>query len=67
MHFLLLFSNCRSDIDTNQFQLTLYIPKISARAKYVSTGILILVQASGGGDYWGEYGKILSTSEENTS
>ncbi|KAF2899002.1 hypothetical protein ILUMI_07169 [Ignelater luminosus] len=45
----------RSDLDTHQFQFTLYIPHISARAKYVSTGILLLVQASGGGDYWGEY------------
>lgn len=55
---LFLFLNFRSDIETNQFQFTLYIPKISARAKYVSTGVLILVQASGGGDYWGEYGKF---------
>ncbi|KAF5288599.1 hypothetical protein FQA39_LY15378 [Lamprigera yunnana] len=45
----------RSDLDTQQFQFTLYIPHISAKAKYVSTGVLILVQASGGGDYWGEY------------
>ncbi|CAH0558265.1 unnamed protein product [Brassicogethes aeneus] len=48
-------TNVRSDIDTNQFQITMYIPKISARAQYESTGVLILVQASGGGDYWGEY------------
>ncbi|XP_030766705.1 protein takeout [Sitophilus oryzae] len=53
-------SNCsvtavRSDIATNQFQFTLYIPKISARAIYESSGVLILVQASGGGNYWGEY------------
>ncbi|XP_060518414.1 uncharacterized protein LOC132697138 [Cylas formicarius] len=53
-------SNCtvtavRSDIDTNQFQFTLYIPKISATAKYESSGTLILIQASGGGNYWGEY------------
>ncbi|KAK9888489.1 hypothetical protein WA026_000740 [Henosepilachna vigintioctopunctata] len=45
----------RSDIDSYQFQYTLYIPKISARAQYESTGVLILVQASGGGNYWGEY------------
>ncbi|XP_019867010.1 protein takeout [Aethina tumida] len=48
-------TNVRSDIDTNQFQITMYIPKISARAQYESSGVLILVQASGGGDYWGEY------------
>ncbi|XP_050309869.1 protein takeout isoform X2 [Anthonomus grandis grandis] len=53
-------SNCtvtavRSDVDTNQFQFTLYIPKITARAKYESSGVLILVRASGGGNYWGEY------------
>ncbi|XP_066247746.1 circadian clock-controlled protein daywake [Euwallacea similis] len=53
-------SNCtvtavRSDIETNQFQFTIYIPKITARAKYESSGILILVRASGGGNYWGEY------------
>ncbi|KAF5283930.1 hypothetical protein FQR65_LT13691 [Abscondita terminalis] len=45
----------RSDLDTHQFQFTIFIPHISARAKYVSTGVLILVQATGGGDYWGEY------------
>ncbi|XP_072378894.1 protein takeout [Diabrotica undecimpunctata] len=45
----------RSDIETNQFQFTMYIPKITAKAKYESSGVLILVQASGGGNYWGEY------------
>uniref|UniRef100_A0A1B6E0H0 Protein takeout n=1 Tax=Clastoptera arizonana TaxID=38151 RepID=A0A1B6E0H0_9HEMI len=45
----------RSDLDTLQFQLSFYIPKISARAYYRSTGVLIMVQASGGGEYWGEY------------
>lgn len=38
-----------------QLQLTLNIPKIRAVAKYRSSGTLILVQASGAGDYWGEY------------
>jgi len=47
----------RSDIDTHQFQFTFYIPHISARAQYESTGVLILVQASGGGDYW-QKGKV---------
>ncbi|XP_017780979.1 PREDICTED: protein takeout [Nicrophorus vespilloides] len=45
----------RSDIESNQFQFTFYIPHISARALYESTGVLILVQATGGGSYWGEY------------
>lgn len=40
-----------------QFQLSFTIPKISVLAKYRSSGVLIMVQASGGGDYWGEYGK----------
>lgn len=48
----------RSDIDTNQFQFTMHIPKISTKAKYKSSGILILVQASGGGNYWGDYEDI---------
>ena len=39
-----------------QLQLALSIPKIRAAAKYRSSGTLILVQASGAGDYWGEYG-----------
>lgn len=47
----------RSDIETLQFQLTFEIPNIRAKAKYQSSGILILVRASGAGDYWGEYGK----------
>lgn len=43
--------------DEVQLQLSLFIPKIRAAAKYQSSGTLILVQASGSGDYWGEYGK----------
>jgi hypothetical protein len=43
--------------DEVQLQLALSIPKIRAVAKYRSSGTLILVQASGAGDYWGEYGK----------
>lgn len=42
--------------DEVQLQLALHIPKIRADAKYRSSGKLILVQASGAGDYWGEYG-----------
>lgn len=44
--------------DEVQLQLALYIPKIRAAAKYQSNGTLILVQASGAGDYWGEYGTV---------
>lgn len=46
----------RSDIDSLQFQMTFEIPHIRVRAKYQSSGVLILVKASGAGDYWGEYG-----------
>lgn len=42
--------------DEVQMQLALSIPKIRATAKYRSSGTLILVKASGSGDYWGEYG-----------
>lgn len=48
-------TNVRSDLETHQFQLTLFGPHISARARYRSSGILLLVRASGGGEYWGEY------------
>lgn len=44
--------------DEVQLQLALSIPKIRAAARYRSSGTLILVQASGAGDYWGEYGKL---------
>lgn len=40
-----------------QFQLSFIVPRITVTAKYRSSGVLIMVQASGGGDYWGEYGK----------
>lgn len=43
--------------DDVQLQLALSIPKIRAAAQYRSSGTLILVQASGAGDYWGVYGK----------
>lgn len=46
--------------DEVQLQLALSIPKIRATAKYRSSGTLILVQASGAGDYWGEYGSYLN-------
>lgn len=29
----------------------------------MSTGVLILVQASGGGDYWGEYGNTIKKEQ----
>lgn len=48
-------TNVRSDLDTHQFQLTLFGPHITTRARYRSSGVLLLVRASGGGDYWGEY------------
>lgn len=52
----LTFVNIRSDIDTLQFQMTLEIPRIKAKAQYKSSGVLLLLQASGSGEYWGEYG-----------
>lgn len=36
--------------------MTFEIPHIRVRAQYRSSGVLILVRASGAGDYWGEYG-----------
>ncbi|RVE46851.1 hypothetical protein evm_008496 [Chilo suppressalis] len=48
-------TNVRSDLESHQFQLTMFGPHISARARYRSSGVLLLVRASGGGDYWGEY------------
>uniref|UniRef100_A0A182VYY7 Uncharacterized protein n=1 Tax=Anopheles minimus TaxID=112268 RepID=A0A182VYY7_9DIPT len=47
--------NVRSDIDSMQFQMTIEIPKIKATAQYQSSGVLLLIQASGAGEYWGEY------------
>ncbi|KAJ6632999.1 hypothetical protein Bhyg_15931 [Pseudolycoriella hygida] len=35
--------------------MTFEIPKINVKAQYRSSGVLILVRASGAGDYWGEY------------
>jgi hypothetical protein len=40
--------------------VTLVIPKIKATARYRSSGVLLLIKASGGGDYWGEYGECSS-------
>jgi hypothetical protein len=53
----------RSDIETLQFQLTLDIPKIKTTSQYKSSGVLILLQASGSGDYWGEYGMVYEVKE----
>lgn len=35
--------------------MTFDIPRIQVKAQYRSSGVLILVQASGAGEYWGEY------------
>ncbi|XP_050548946.1 protein takeout [Daktulosphaira vitifoliae] len=51
----LTVNQVRSDLNSLQFQLTFSIPKISATAHYRSSGVLIMVQATGGGEYWGEY------------
>lgn len=51
--------------DEVQIQLALSIPRIRAAAKYRSSGKLILVQASGAGDYWGQYGKKHFNLEKN--
>ncbi|KAL7294606.1 hypothetical protein TKK_0011912 [Trichogramma kaykai] len=45
----------RIDDEEVQIQMTLDIPTIRAIAKYRSSGQLLLVKASGGGDYWGQY------------
>ncbi|KAK6633517.1 hypothetical protein RUM43_001097 [Polyplax serrata] len=51
----LTVTGVRTDLDTLQFQISFFIPKITAEAKYRSSGVLIMVKASGGGEYWGEY------------
>jgi hypothetical protein len=43
--------------------LTLDIPKIKTTSQYKSSGVLILLQASGSGDYWGEYGMVYEVKE----
>ncbi|XP_031639533.1 uncharacterized protein LOC116351549 [Contarinia nasturtii] len=48
----------RFDIETLQFQLTFEIPHIRVRAQYRSSGVLILIKASGSGEYWGEYDDV---------
>lgn len=49
--------------------MTFEIPHIQVKAKYRSSGVLILVSASGAGDYWGEYGitQIYPTFAHNHS
>lgn len=42
--------------------MTFEIPRINVKAQYRSSGVLILVRASGAGDYWGEYRKYISQS-----
>ncbi|GLG98430.1 Circadian clock-controlled protein [Gryllus bimaculatus] len=44
----LTVTNVRSDLDTLQFQLSFYVPRISARARYRSSGKLLMMQASEG-------------------
>lgn len=53
----LTITNLRSDIATLQFQITLEIPRITVRAQFEVSGVLMSFNASGSGDYWGEYGE----------
>lgn len=43
-----------------QLQLAINIPTINVIAQYRSSGTLIVVQASGAGNYWGEYGVCMN-------
>lgn len=43
--------------------MTFEIPHIRVKAQYQSSGVLILVKASGAGDYWGEYGMLFSLNK----
>lgn len=37
--------------DDQPFELSVYIPKLTIKAKYSSSGVLIIIPASGGGDF----------------
>lgn len=39
------------------FEATVYIPKLVIRAKYTSSGVLLIIPASGGGDFHAVFGK----------
>ncbi|XP_046393514.1 uncharacterized protein LOC124161270 [Ischnura elegans] len=44
-----------ADFDKMEIQMAFKIPRIRAKANYRSSGVLLVVKASGGGDYWGVY------------
>lgn len=42
--------------DDQPFELSVYIPKLTIKAKYSSSGVLIIIPASGGGDFAAIFG-----------
>lgn len=51
--------NMRLAEDDKPFELAVYIPKLTIKAKYSSSGVLIIIPASGGGDFAAIFGEFL--------
>jgi hypothetical protein len=43
---------------TKPFEAVITIPKLVIQAKYTSSGVLIIIPASGGGEFHAVFGKI---------
>lgn len=49
------------------FELTVYIPKLTIKAAYSSSGVLIIIPASGGGDFAAIFGEGKGQKERSTN
>lgn len=48
--------NLKLSENNSPFELAVYIPKLTIKAKYSSSGVLIIIPASGGGDFAAIFG-----------
>lgn len=49
---------CRLGEGDKPFEAVVTIPRLTIKAKYTSSGVLIIIPASGGGDFNAVFGKF---------
>ena len=53
--------------DSAMFQLSVKLPTVKVKAKYESSGKLLMMESSSSGDYYGNYGKLYMNSLSTTA
>lgn len=56
MHFTFIH---RLSENNKPFEARIFIPRLTIQAKYTSSGVLIIIPASGGGEFHAVFGKYI--------